>query len=90
MNPEPNNIFKNTFYFILHNNIHTSSASDNGIILDASIYAGLEELRLTGKEFQISDVGVYLGLGFKHLRRMDIDLGQRVSYLSSILHLYTL
>jgi hypothetical protein len=41
---------------------------------------GLEELRLRGEQFIISDVGVYLGLGFKNLRMMDIDLGQRVSF----------
>jgi hypothetical protein len=49
------------------------------IFRNVFLNAGLAELRLKGEHFLISDVGIYLGLGFENLRKMDIDFGQRVS-----------
>jgi hypothetical protein len=60
----------------------TDFASDYEFFPGASLNADLEELRLAGKQnFLISDVGIYLGLGFKNLRKMEIDLGQKVSFV---------
>jgi hypothetical protein len=38
----------------------------------------LKELTLTGLDFDVSDVGIFYGLGFRDLRKLEIHLGSHV------------